>query len=71
MRRFLIARVTPRRFDGAAALVAGVLLLTTCTALAVLMLAELSRGTTFVLGAAVGAAWLVLAQVAWQLLRRG
>jgi hypothetical protein len=71
MRRLLSVRVTQRRIDGPAALVVGVSLLATCTALVLLMLPELSRIATFVLGAAVGAAWLVLAQVAWQVLRRG
>lgn len=70
MRRFLNARVTTKGFDETASLAAGVLLLAACTALALLMLSELSPRTTFLLGAAVGAGWLVLAQTARHVLRR-
>jgi hypothetical protein len=70
MRRFLSGRVTTKGFDETASLAAGVLLLAACTSLVLLMLWELHPRTTFFLGAAIGAAWLVLAQTAWRAFRR-
>jgi hypothetical protein len=65
MKRLFNSRVTARRFDEAAALVVATCLLAACTVLALLMVSELPPRTTFLLGAAVGAGWTVLAVIAW------
>jgi hypothetical protein len=67
MRRYLKAQVTAKRFDEVGAWVAGVLLLAVCTALGLLMASELPPRTNFLIGAAVGAGWMVLAVVGHQL----
>jgi hypothetical protein len=70
MNRFLMRRLTGTRFDAAFSLSAAAPLLFACTALTLLLLAELRPAQLLVLGVALALGWAVLGAVAWTGLRR-